>query len=418
MKKNGIFKKIRFGYLCVFLLAAAAGLTLTGCGSDSNANLTPEGEAQLALEAAEAQFLADAAAAADLIPNAPTEYPAGELGYMVKLGKELIEKTDTHPLTSAYVGNSLQCSSCHLDGGRSANLASTFIGTAASFPAYNKRDKGIVTLQDRINSCFMRSMNGIRPPANSEASLAMTAYITWLSEGFPIKMMADKAVAEINRPFPNMALKNDYTADTANGEVLYDEKCANCHGSDGLGGTSEQPVWGDFSYNKGSGMATNFKHASWIQCNMPPGGEFTLKNQQALDIAAYINSHDRPDFIEADHLPYQDEMVVYHYGATEEVQQRRAEEVQVEEPPVEEPPAEEPPVEEPPVEEPPAIDGTAIFVDKCGGCHTGNGLGSGFMDITGKTAAQIEPKITVGPHSGGTSFGLTAEEIQAMAEVL
>lgn len=171
MGKNRFTQKAKIAYPCMFILAAVICLTLAGYGSNSNAALTPAGEAQATLDAAEAQFLSDATTAADSIPNAPTAYPAGELGDMIQLGKTLIENTDTNPLTSAYVGNGLQCSSCHIDGGRARNLASTFIGTAANFPAFNARDEGIVTLQDRINSCFMRSMNGIRPPANSEVSL-------------------------------------------------------------------------------------------------------------------------------------------------------------------------------------------------------------------------------------------------------
>ncbi len=400
MGTNGLIQKSGIGPLSMLILIAVASLSLTGCGSSSNANLTPEGEAQAALEAAEAEFLLEATAAVAAIPDAPSVYPTGELGYMVKLGERLIAETDSHPLTSAYVGNDLQCSSCHRGAGKSRNLASTFIGTAASFPAFNARDKGIVTLQDRINSCFMRSMNGTRPPANSEVSLAMTAYITWLSEGFQIKMMADKAVAEVNRPFPNMALKTDYTADTASGEVLYEAQCASCHGSNGLGGSSNQPVWGDYSYNMGAGMATDFKHASWIQYNMPPNGEFSLGNQQSLDIAAYINSHERPAFVEANQLPAPAELAVYHYGATDEVKARRAEEALV---------IVEPPVVEPPVVEPPSLDGAALFASNCAGCHTA---------VTGKTAAQIEAKITSGPHGGGTSFGLSSEEIQALADAL
>lgn len=127
------------------------------------------------------------------IPDPPTEYPEGELGRMVKLGEEIIFNTDTHPLTRDLVGNDLQCSSCHLDGGKSKSLG-TFIGTATSFPAFSAREKTVQTLQNRINNCFMRSMNGKRPIIDTEASVAMAAYVSWLSSGLPVTLNSKKPV--------------------------------------------------------------------------------------------------------------------------------------------------------------------------------------------------------------------------------
>ncbi len=125
------------------------------------------------------------------IPDAPTKYPDGELGRMVKLGEDIILNTNTHPLTKDYVGNKLTCTNCHFNGGKDKTLG-TFIGTAAAFPAYSKREKTVQTLQDRINNCFMRSMNGTRPIVDTEASIAMATYITWLSSGIPIEMNPKK----------------------------------------------------------------------------------------------------------------------------------------------------------------------------------------------------------------------------------
>lgn len=104
--------------------------------------------------------------------------PKGELGRMVKLGNEIANNTANHPLTKAYVGNTLACKSCHLQenyngyAGTGEGL-STWIGTAAVFPAYSKREQTIQTVEDRSNNCFMRSMSGKRLEDGSEASLAL-----------------------------------------------------------------------------------------------------------------------------------------------------------------------------------------------------------------------------------------------------
>lgn len=66
---------------------------------------------------------------------------------------------------------------------------------------------------------------------------------------------------------------------------------------------------------------------------------------------------------------------------------------------------------------PAALDGAALFVANCGSCHTGNGLGSGPSDRTGRTAAEISAAIAnVGSMSGLSN--LTPEEIQAIADAL
>lgn len=144
--------------------------------------------------------------------TAPKEYPKGELGKLVKLGEDIMNNTDTHPLTKDFVGNKLQCKSCHLKGADgkpgTAGGISSWIGTAAAFPAWSKREKTIQTLQDRSNNCFMRSMNGKRPIIDSEASVAMAAYITWLSEGKKIKMNEKGPWSEHNTKLYPKAVKH------------------------------------------------------------------------------------------------------------------------------------------------------------------------------------------------------------------
>ncbi|MEH6627244.1 MAG: c-type cytochrome [Motiliproteus sp.] len=236
------------------------------------------------------------------IPNPPTEYPQGELGRMVKLGESIIYNTNTHPLTKELVGNDLKCSNCHLDGGKAKTLG-TFIGTATAFPAYSGREKTVQTLQNRINNCFMRSMNGKRPIIDTEPSVAMAAYVTWLSTGLPINMNPKKPV----NPFYTNAwwgkkwvvpmLKAAGPENYDNGKKLYVEKCASCHQADGQGlaAANFPPIWGDRSYNTGAGLSKPEKLPTYLLHNMPLGNA-NLTKQEAVDISLYVTAQPRPSF--------------------------------------------------------------------------------------------------------------------------
>jgi len=245
--------------------------------------------------------------------EAPKTYPDGELGKMVKLGEEIMLKTDTHPLTKDMVGNKLNCASCHIKGvdGKpgTADDLGTFIGTATAFPAYSKREKTVQTLQNRINNCFMRSMNGKRPIIDTEASIAMATYITWLSEGLPMKMdpkrpvtplYSDKWAAEQQKfaVIQKKATHQNYVS----GKEVFDAKCSMCHGMNGEGMGAFPPLWGKnaqgewLSYNTGAGMSKLNKSAPWVQSNMPLGQGGSLSNQEAADVMLYVNAQERADF--------------------------------------------------------------------------------------------------------------------------
>ncbi len=251
--------------------------------------------------------------AADFPKTAPKAYPDGELGRMVKLGEAIVNETNTHPLTKDLVGNTLQCKSCHLKGsdgkpGTSLGIA-TWIGTATVFPAFSKREKTIQSLQDRSNNCFMRSMNGKRLPVDSEASMAMAAYITWLSTGMPIKQETKRPCSPLTsekwaggqKKFGAIQKKATH-ANYVNGQKIYTEKCASCHGANGEGAGTFPALWGKgkdgkwLSYNTGAGLSKLNKLPVWMQSNMPLGQGGTLKDQEAADIALYIDAQERADF--------------------------------------------------------------------------------------------------------------------------
>lgn len=252
------------------------------------------------------------------IPEAPTKYPTGELGRMVKLGEDIIMNTNTHPLTKELVGNDLKCTNCHLQGGKSKNLA-TFIGTATSFPAYSGREKTVQTLQNRINNCFMRSMNGKRPIIDTEASVAMASYVTWLSTGLPVKMNDKKPVNPYytkiwwGKKWVLPMVKKVTNKNYLNGKKLYIEKCQVCHQADGQGIKASKfpPIWGDRSYNTGAGLSKLNKLPAWLLYNMPLGNT-NLTKEEAVDITVYVNAQERPSFDLDEHLFPRDEMGYYN----------------------------------------------------------------------------------------------------------
>lgn len=267
---------------------------------------------------------------ADEIPNPPTKYPKGELGKMVKLGEEILNHTDTHPLTKNLVGNKLQCKNCHLKGANgkpgASKSMSTLIGTATVFPAFSKREGTIQTLQDRINNCFMRSMNGKRPIVDSKVSLAMAAYITWLSQGLPMQMNAKRPVSPYNnekyakgqKKFTEIQRKATHQ-NYLHGKKIYETKCAMCHGKNGKGiPGSFPPLWGKNSYNTGAGMANLKKAPVWVQDNMPLGQGRILSDQEAADVVLYIDAQPRPNFNLKDHLLPKSKMGLYNSNVISE----------------------------------------------------------------------------------------------------
>lgn len=228
----------------------------------------------------------------------PETMPAGELGRVIRLGRDIVENTREHPLSKPYVGNALHCTSCHLDNGQHPQAAS-FLGIATAYPAWSPREQRVITLQDRVLNCFMRSQNGKRPPLGSEVAVAVTTYITWLSTDQPIRQNAEKPLGPRHVPALDAT---GVQPSVARGAVLYAEHCASCHAENGLGTDDGPPVWGDLSYNDGAGLSRVPKLASWLKVAMPLDDPY-LSTAEAFDIAAFVNSHQRPHFQLSEHLP-------------------------------------------------------------------------------------------------------------------
>lgn len=213
-----------------------------------------------------------------------TALPAGPLGDAVRRGRALVLETrDSLP---KHVGNKLRCVSCHLDAGR--REVGTWVGAYGRFPAYRPRSATVETIEYRVNDCFKRSMNGAALAVDGADMRDIVTYLWYLSRGVPVHEPA--AGAPPQRRF--LAL----TADTTAGAQIFAATCAKCHAPDGQGTAVGPPVWGPGSFNLGAGMSRVSTAANFIRANMPFDQPGTLTDQQALDVAAYVNVHPRPDY--------------------------------------------------------------------------------------------------------------------------
>lgn len=194
-----------------------------------------------------------------------------------------------------FTGNNLACTNCHLDSGTKAGSAS-WVGITERFPQFSNRSNSESTLENRINGCMERSMNGEKLPEGSREMKSIIAYMEWLSEDIPEgRKLEYKGFLSIEIP--------DYAVDLKTGAALYRVECASCHGENGEGikntvsGDSfylYPPLWGEDSYNDGAGMHRVITAANLIKGNMPFGEASRdnpkLSDEEAYHLAGYINS--------------------------------------------------------------------------------------------------------------------------------
>ena len=229
-------------------------------------------------------------------PPPDSAIPDGPEGDAIRRGQAIFMNTSAN--ASDFVGNNLSCSNCHLDGGRRPNSAPMWAAWTV-YPKYRSKNKQINTMEDRVKGCFTYSMNaqhsptGGPPPPGDDVYKDLQIYMHWLASG------ALTGVDMEGAGYPELEMTSA-GYDPARGNQVYAATCSTCHGADGQGqyDLNGRPVfpalWGPRSYNWGAGMARVNTAAGFIKANMPLGQSDRLTDQQAWDVAAFINSHERP----------------------------------------------------------------------------------------------------------------------------
>jgi thiosulfate dehydrogenase len=208
-------------------------------------------------------------------------------GKLVKYGHALVTDTanEIGPTVAdpgkRFSGNNLACQNCHLQAGTQP-YAMPLTGIWGQFPQYRGREGAVDTLEDRINGCLERSMNGRPLPLGSLEMKAFIAYMRWLSTGIPAGApLIGAGTLRIKEPAR--------AADPSRGAVIYADVCSTCHAADGLGqraangaGYQFPPLWGPDSFNNGAGMNRVLTAAAYAMHNMPLGQHSAVRYSQTL----------------------------------------------------------------------------------------------------------------------------------------
>lgn len=222
-------------------------------------------------------------------PPADAQIPDNAFGRMVRRGESLF--VDTQQLRGKYVGNGLSCVNCHLDRGRRAGAAPMW-AAYVHYPAFRRKTGTVSTLAERIQGCFRYSENGTAPAADGGVIKALETYFFWMAKGAPVGAQLQ------GRGYPKLT-KPVRSPDVTRGAKVFEVHCAICHGASGQGYRFDgkyifPPLWGSESYNWGAGMHRIDTAAAFIKANMPLSEPERLTLQQAWDVAAFVNSHERP----------------------------------------------------------------------------------------------------------------------------
>lgn len=306
--------KLSYSSLLVGLALASAG---SAYAAEADAN-------KLAVQ----EELPNTTAAVYPRPPAWDKLPEGEFGEKVVRGYKSF--VDTQSLAPQYTGNGLNCVNCHTDAGRKENSAPLW-AAYMSYPVFRAKNNRINSFEERMQGCFQFSMNGTPPDYGADALVDLSAYAYWLAQGTLTGEDFDPADMEVpsdadllkggkreDFPFMEAYLDNggskepalpgraypetpepELAPDIARGKQVFEQECSVCHGENGEGQQVNNhyvfpPLWGPDSYNWGAGMQRVNTAADFIKHNMPLGQPNKLTDQQAWDVAMYIDTRDRP----------------------------------------------------------------------------------------------------------------------------
>jgi len=229
-----------------------------------------------------------------------TRIPNTAEGDLIRYGRELVAHTALYlgpQGTVMAISNGMNCQNCHLKAGKKL-YGNNYAGVAATYPKFRARSGTIETVEKRVNDCIERSLNGKKLPENSTEMLAFVAYIKWVGSE------VTKDVYPVSAGIPDLPML-ERAADPVRGKLVYSEKCTRCHGTHGEGLRNANglewkypPLNNENSYNNGAGLYRLSRFAGYVKANMPNGATYEnpeLTDEEAWDVAAYINSLPRPN---------------------------------------------------------------------------------------------------------------------------
>lgn len=225
--------------------------------------------------------------------------PAGPEGDQIRYGRKLIANTAFYlgpKGTVQHSSNGMNCQNCHLDAGTKP-FGNNYSAVAATYPKFRERSGKIENVYKRVNDCFERSLNGKALDTLGNEMQAIQAYILWLGKDVK-KGEKPKGVGLTELKYMGRA------ADPDHGKKIYVEKCQSCHSENGEGKMNPDnityqypPLWGNNSYNSGAGLFRLSRFAGYVKSNMPFGANSEnpqITDEEAWDVAAFVNSQQRP----------------------------------------------------------------------------------------------------------------------------
>ena len=214
-----------------------------------------------------------------------------------------------------YVHSVMACSSCHFTGGH-VPFGAPFYQTPSKFLPDSETGLGPYfrplghyrSVEDAIIDCMRNCINASRSPdPNDPVVQALVTYIEWVRDGvIDPAMQQDWTLLppEAGTRLPAIEGVLAMRANPIRGAGLYASQCADCHDEDGPGAGEYRedeerpripPLWGlQNGWSHGAAFFRNPVLAAYVQEHMPYEEPRTLSNQDALDIAAYINAADKP----------------------------------------------------------------------------------------------------------------------------
>jgi thiosulfate dehydrogenase len=199
------------------------------------------------------------------------------------------------------------CDHCHQGvGDKQDERGNRLVGSnglAASWVMADMYDRFtglLLPYELRQMQCYINSSNGFKPNAADDLLRDVTAYSRFLTAALDLKIgnhYPEQGMDEITAS-ATLRRGDDYVR----GAHVYRQKCAQCHGPQGLGSVVEGKVVypalaGPESFSLDSRMNFARIHSvmpGFICRNMPLGAEGSLDNQECRDIAFYLSTLPRP----------------------------------------------------------------------------------------------------------------------------